>query len=77
MLLTSSFIAVYAVLFQQKEDETNALKSETQRVNKVRENIQRKLRAVEDQKVDVEQQKETLKGQIIGLERGELALEIY
>ncbi|XP_064600239.1 cilia- and flagella-associated protein 58-like [Liolophura sinensis] len=58
-----------ALDLKQKEDETNALKTETQRVNKVRENIQRKLRAVEDQKVDVEQQKETLKGQIIGLER--------
>ena len=46
------------------------MKGETARLNKMRETIQRKLRNVEDQKADVEQQKETLKSQIIGLERG-------
>ena len=46
------------------------IKGETARLNKMRETIQRKLRNVEDQKADVEQQKETLKSQIIGLERG-------
>ena len=56
--------------FQQKEDEVTQMKGETARLNKMRETIQRKLRNVEDQKADVEQQKETLKSQIIGLERG-------
>lgn len=32
--------------------------------------IQRKLRQVEDNKGEIEQSRETLKGQIIGLERG-------
>ena len=59
-----------ALLFQQKEDEVTQMKGETARLNKMRETIQRKLRNVEDQKADVEQQKETLKSQIIGLERG-------
>ena len=36
----------------------------------MRETIQRKLRGVEDSKADTEQQRETLKGQIGGLERG-------
>ena len=37
----------------------------------MRETIQRKLRSVEDAKTDTEQQKETLKSQIVALERGE------
>ena len=48
----------------------NALKSETQRINKMRETIQRKLRQVEDQKSDTEGQRDTLRGQITGLEKG-------
>lgn len=60
------------VLFscQSKEDEINQLKQDTLRLTKMRETIQRKLRTVEDQKGDTEQQKETLKSQIIALERG-------
>ncbi|KAJ8317337.1 hypothetical protein KUTeg_005241 [Tegillarca granosa] len=54
---------------KQKEDEVNQLKQETQRLNKTREMIQRKLRQVEDNKGEIEQSRETLKGQIIGLER--------
>jgi hypothetical protein len=57
-------------LYQQKEDDVGALKTETQRLNKMRETIQRKLRSVEDQKADTEQQRETLRGQINALERG-------
>uniref|UniRef100_A0A2C9K519 Cilia- and flagella-associated protein 58 central coiled coil domain-containing protein n=1 Tax=Biomphalaria glabrata TaxID=6526 RepID=A0A2C9K519_BIOGL len=52
-----------------KEDELNNLKNESQRQNKLRETVQRKLRTVEDSKADIEQQKELLKGQITGLER--------
>ncbi|XP_041369085.1 cilia- and flagella-associated protein 58-like [Gigantopelta aegis] len=54
---------------KQKEEEVTALKVETQRLNKTREIIQRKLRQAEDAKADVEQQRETLKGQVLGLER--------
>ncbi|CAH1783677.1 unnamed protein product [Owenia fusiformis] len=54
---------------KQKEDEVNALKTETQRLNKLRETIQRKLRSVEDQKLETEGAKETLKSQIIALDR--------
>ena len=55
---------------QQKEDDVTGLKTETARLNKMRETIQRKLRQVEDQKGDTEQQRETLKGQINAYERG-------
>ncbi|XP_059175369.1 cilia- and flagella-associated protein 58-like isoform X2 [Physella acuta] len=54
---------------KQKEEELSMLKSESQRQNKMRETLQRKLRTVEDSKTEVEQQKETLKSQISALER--------
>ncbi|KAL8621368.1 hypothetical protein ACOMHN_048168 [Nucella lapillus] len=54
---------------KQKEDEVNGLKTDTQKVNKMREMIQRKLRQVEDQKGDIERERETLRSQITGLER--------
>ncbi|KAK7110498.1 cilia- and flagella-associated protein 58-like [Littorina saxatilis] len=54
---------------KQKEDESNQLKAETQKLNKMREMIQRKLRQVEDQKGDIERERETLRSQITGLER--------
>lgn len=40
------------------------------RLNKIREQIHKKLRLIEEQKSEVEQHKETLKNQIMGLERG-------
>lgn len=59
-----------AAELKAREDEINGLKQDTVRLTKMREAIQRKLRAVEDQKLEVEQQKETLKSQIAGLEKG-------
>ena len=52
----------------------NSLKNETAKINKLREANQRKLRTVEDQKLDVEKQKETLKSDINGLERSKCIL---
>lgn len=40
------------------------------KLNKIREQIHKKLHLIEDQKAEVEQHKETLKNQIMGLERG-------
>lgn len=67
----------YIYNLQVKEDEVNQLKQETQRLNKTRETIQRKLRQVEDNKSDLEFQRETLKGQILGLERGMCISTLY
>ena len=61
---------------QVKEDEVSQLRKETERLNKTREAIQRKLRNIEDNKSDLEFQRETLKGTILGLERGKLLREI-
>ena len=59
-----------AAQLKAKEDEINGLKQDTERLTKMGEAIQRKLKTIEDQKMEVEQQKETLKGQVTGLERG-------
>jgi len=48
----------------------NQLKVETQKLNKLREGIQRKLRDVENHKLEVEQQRETLRNQVLAMERG-------
>ena len=53
-----------------KEEEINNMKQDTIRLTKMRETIQRKLRTTEDQKIEIEQQKEILKSQIGGLEKG-------
>lgn len=63
-----------AAELKAREDEINTLKQDTVRLTKMREVIQRKLRAVEDQKLEVEQQKETLKSQIAGLEKGTVVI---
>lgn len=63
------YINIIFYKLQQKEDEVNTLKTEAARLNRMRETIQRKLRTVEDHKSEVEQSKETLKGNITALER--------
>ncbi len=46
------------------------MKQDSVRLARQREIIQRKYRGVEEQKIEFEHQKETLKGQISALERG-------
>lgn len=65
-----SVISVGCVI-QTKEDDINHLKQESQRLNKLREGIQRKLREAESYKVEIEQQKDTLKNQTTAMERGQ------
>ena len=48
----------------------NTLKQDSVRLTRQREAIQRKLRTVEDSKIETEFQKETLKNQINALEKG-------
>ena len=58
------------MLVQTKEEEVNQLKLETQKLNKLRDGIQRKLRDAENHKLEVEQQRETLRSQVQAMERG-------
>jgi len=55
-----------------KEEEILNLKSEIGRVNKLRDGVHRRLRAVEEHKAEVESNRESLKQQITSLERGEV-----
>ncbi|ROL46490.1 Cilia- and flagella-associated protein 58 [Anabarilius grahami] len=55
---------------KMKEEEVTQLKQEIAKLTKMREGVQRRLRQMQEQKVEVENQRETLRNQIIGLERG-------
>ncbi|XP_006630821.2 cilia- and flagella-associated protein 58 [Lepisosteus oculatus] len=52
-----------------REEEVNQMRQEISKLTKMREATQRKLRQIEDQKVEVEQQRDMLKNQIAGMER--------
>jgi len=57
------------VELKAKEEEVHGMKVEISRLNKAREAIQRRLQQAEEGKADVESQRDTLKIQIVGLER--------
>ena len=59
-----------AAELKAKEDEINGLRQETLHQSAMAEAIQRKLRAIEDQKIEAEQREETLKGQVSCLKKG-------
>ena len=59
-----------AAELKAKLEEINGLRQETLYQSAMAEAIQRKLRAIEDLKIEVEQREETLKGQVSGLKKG-------
>lgn len=52
-----------------KEDEIAQIKAEAMRVNKLREQTAKKIKQLEDSKVEVERERDGLKTQISGLEQ--------
>ncbi|KAB0395313.1 hypothetical protein E2I00_015904 [Balaenoptera physalus] len=58
-----------ALELKAKEEEVHQMRLDIGKLNKIREQIHKKLHQVEGQKGEVEQHKETLKNQILGLER--------
>lgn len=56
----------------KKEDDIFRLKQEIGRVNKLCDGIKRKLRTVEEQKAETEAQRDSLKQQILSLEKGNM-----
>ncbi|XP_063056102.1 cilia- and flagella-associated protein 58 [Engraulis encrasicolus] len=54
---------------KMKEEEVTQMRTEISKLTKVREATQRRLRQTEEQKLDVEQQRDMLKNQITGLEK--------
>ena len=53
-----------------KEEEVAGLKGEISRLTRLREKIQRNLRSVEEQKIEVEGNREKLRQEIASMERG-------
>ncbi|XP_041657963.1 cilia- and flagella-associated protein 58 [Cheilinus undulatus] len=54
---------------KMREEEVNQLRQDVAKQTKMREAIQKKFHQMEDQKADVDVQRETLKAQIAGLEK--------
>ena len=54
----------------RKEDEVGRLKQEVIRRNKVKDGLNRRLRAAEEMKAELESKRESLKQQIGSIERG-------
>ena len=54
----------------KKEEDIGRLKQEIARVNRLRDGLQRKLRGVEEQKAEMEAQRDATKQQIVSLEKG-------
>ena len=54
-----------------KEEEVVHLKQETSRVSRQKEGLQRRLHQIEEQKSEIEKQRDNLKGVIQGMDRGE------
>uniref|UniRef100_A0A673AB75 Cilia and flagella associated protein 58 n=1 Tax=Sphaeramia orbicularis TaxID=375764 RepID=A0A673AB75_9TELE len=54
---------------KMKEEEVSQMRQEISKQTKMREAIQKKYHQMEDQKADVDVQRETLKAQIVGLEK--------
>lgn len=55
---------------QMREEEVSQMRQEIAKQTKTREAIQKKFHQMEEQKADVDVQRETLKAQITGLEKG-------
>lgn len=70
---TSILIGRFVVV-QQKEDEVNLLKQEIAKLNKLQEGVQRKLQTSNQQRSDVEKERDGIKNQISSLEKGLLEL---
>lgn len=54
---------------KSREDEVNQLKSDTSKLNRLKENVQKKIKQLEDQKAETENEKELLRSTILNLEK--------
>ena len=52
---------------KSREDEVNLLKTDTAKLNRLKENVQKKLKQLEDQKAETENEKELLQSTILNL----------
>ena len=54
---------------KSREDEVNQLKADTSKLNRLKENVQKKIKQLEDQKAETESEKELLRSTILNLEK--------
>ena len=54
---------------KSREDEVNQLKADTSKLNRLKENVQKKIKQLEDQKAETENEKELLRSTILNLEK--------
>ncbi len=54
---------------KSREDEVNVLKQDMTKLNRLKDNVQKRLKQLEDQKADIETDKETLRSTIQTLEK--------
>lgn len=62
---------------QMREEEVSQMRQEIAKQTKMREVMQKKFHQMEEQKADVDVQRETLKAQIAGLEKGKETRLVY
>lgn len=62
---------------RKREEDVQRLKQEITKVTKMRDGLQKRLRSVEEQKAEVESNRERLKQQISSLERGVVYNSMY
>lgn len=61
--------ALKANELKSRDEEVNALKADTAKINRLKENTQKKLKILEDQKSEAENEKELLRNTILTLEK--------
>ena len=62
---------------KSKDEDIAALRKELAKVSKIRDALQRKWKQTEDQKMESEQKRESLRQQILGMERGNVVRIYY
>lgn len=73
--MCNMFIEKLISFVQKREDEIASLKRENDRLTKAKDNLTRKLKSLEDSKLEVDKDKDILKTNIGSLEKGELIPE--
>ena len=58
-------------LLQTREDELKSCKQDQSRVRQLRDNLNNKLQLVDKEKSEVERERDDVKAQVAGLERGQ------
>lgn len=75
-LATLRKTAAIAFFLQTKEEDIRTLKVEQTRIRQLRDNLNVKLQQAEKDKGELERQKDDIKAQIAGMERGQCKMQL-